>query len=61
MEEKHEHLVLFDLALDYATTPRLGLARADQCGMAAFRTVVRDAGAAPASRARRSTTSPGWS
>ncbi|MGE5713209.1 MAG: 3-hydroxyacyl-CoA dehydrogenase [Betaproteobacteria bacterium] len=39
MEEKHEHLVLFDLALDYATTPRLGLARADQCGMAAFRTV----------------------
>ena len=39
MEERHEHLVLFDLALDYATTPRLGLARADQCGMAAFRTV----------------------
>jgi 3-hydroxybutyryl-CoA dehydrogenase len=39
MEERHEHLVLFDLALDYATTPRLGLARADQCGQAAFRTV----------------------
>ncbi len=39
MEEKHEHLVLFDLALDYATTPRIGLARADQCGMAAFNTV----------------------
>jgi 3-hydroxybutyryl-CoA dehydrogenase len=38
-EERHEHLVLFDLALDYATTPRLGLARADQCGPAAFRTV----------------------
>ena len=39
MEERHEHLVLFDLALDYAKTPRLGLARADQCGLAAFRTV----------------------
>ena len=39
MEEKHEHLVLFDLALDYTRTPRLGLARADQCGMAAFKTV----------------------
>jgi 3-hydroxybutyryl-CoA dehydrogenase len=37
--EQHEHVVLFDLALDYATTPRLGLARADQCGDAAFRTV----------------------
>jgi 3-hydroxybutyryl-CoA dehydrogenase len=39
MEERHEHLVLFDLALDYATTPRLGVAHADQCGLAAFRTV----------------------
>ncbi len=39
MEDRHEHLVLFDLALDYTTTPRLGLARADQCGMAAFRSV----------------------
>jgi len=39
MEERHEHLVLFDLALDYANTPRLGLARADQCGTAAFRIV----------------------
>jgi len=38
-EEGHEHLILFDLALDYATTPRLGLATADQCGEAAFRTV----------------------
>ena len=38
-EEGHDDLVLFDLALDFATTPRLGLARADQCGMAAFRTV----------------------
>jgi len=39
LEERHEHLVLFDLALDYGTTPRLGVTRADQCGMAAFRTV----------------------
>lgn len=39
MEERHEHLVLFDLALDYSKTPRLGVARADQCGTAAFRTV----------------------
>jgi len=38
-EDRHEHLVLFDLALDYAGTPRLGLATADQCGEAAFRTV----------------------
>jgi 3-hydroxybutyryl-CoA dehydrogenase len=38
-EDGHEHLVLFDLALDYATTPRLGVAPADQCGGAAFRTV----------------------
>jgi 3-hydroxybutyryl-CoA dehydrogenase len=39
LEEEHRQLVLFDLALDYATTPRLGLARADQCGDAAFRAV----------------------
>jgi 3-hydroxybutyryl-CoA dehydrogenase len=39
VEEGHRHLVLFDLALDYATTPRLALAPADQCGSAAFRTV----------------------
>jgi 3-hydroxybutyryl-CoA dehydrogenase len=32
-------LVLFDLALDYSTTKRLALARADQCGEAALRTV----------------------
>jgi 3-hydroxybutyryl-CoA dehydrogenase len=38
-EDGHEHLVLFDLALDYASTGRLGLAPADQCGGAAFRTV----------------------
>lgn len=39
VEEGHRHLVLFDLALDYAKTPRLGLARADLCGDAAFRSV----------------------
>jgi 3-hydroxybutyryl-CoA dehydrogenase len=39
VEEGHRHLVLFDLALDYATAPRLGLAPADQCGSAAFGTV----------------------
>jgi 3-hydroxybutyryl-CoA dehydrogenase len=38
-QDQHRHLVLFDLALDYATTPRLGLARADLCGDAAFRSV----------------------
>jgi 3-hydroxybutyryl-CoA dehydrogenase len=38
-EEGHRHLVLFDLALDYAATSRLGLAPADQCGSAAFHTV----------------------
>jgi len=46
MEDAHEHLVLFDLALDYATTPRLGLARADQCGAGAFRTVCATLGRA---------------
>ncbi|HET9012962.1 MAG TPA: 3-hydroxyacyl-CoA dehydrogenase, partial [Gemmatimonadaceae bacterium] len=46
MEDAHEHLVLFDLALDYSKTPRLGLARADQCGPAAFRTVCATLGAA---------------
>jgi 3-hydroxybutyryl-CoA dehydrogenase len=46
MEDAHEHLVLFDLALDYATTPRLGLARADQCGAGAFRTVCATLGLA---------------
>ena len=46
MEDRHEHLVLFDLALDFATTPRLGVARADQCGMAAFRTVCATLGEA---------------
>ena len=46
VEEQHEHLVLFDLALDYATTTRLGVARADQCGLAAFRTVCATLGLA---------------
>jgi 3-hydroxybutyryl-CoA dehydrogenase len=45
-EEQHEHLVLFDLALDFAKTPRLGVARADQCGLAAFRTVCATLGRA---------------
>lgn len=35
----HPQTVLFDLALDYAATPRLALAAADQCGHAAFGTV----------------------
>jgi len=38
-EDGYEHLILFDLALDYAATPRLALAPADQCGTAALRTV----------------------
>jgi 3-hydroxybutyryl-CoA dehydrogenase len=46
MEDAHEHLVLFDLALDYSKTPRLGLARADQCGMGAFRTACATLGLA---------------
>jgi 3-hydroxybutyryl-CoA dehydrogenase len=46
VEEAHEDLVLFDLALDYATTTRLGVARADQCGPAAFRTVCATLGLA---------------
>jgi 3-hydroxybutyryl-CoA dehydrogenase len=46
MEDRHDHLVLFDLALDYTTTSRLGLARADQCGSAAFRTVCATLGKA---------------
>jgi 3-hydroxybutyryl-CoA dehydrogenase len=33
-------LVLFDLALDYRTAPRLALARADTCGDAAYATAV---------------------
>jgi 3-hydroxybutyryl-CoA dehydrogenase len=30
-DERHADFVLFDLALDYGLTPRLGLARADSC------------------------------
>ena len=39
-EEKITNLVHFDLALDYATTPRLALARADQCSEHAYAEVV---------------------
>ncbi len=38
VEERHPHLLLFDLALDFATTRRLGVTRASQCGDSAFRT-----------------------
>ena len=39
-EEGIPHLVLFDLCLDYASTARLALAKADQCGQGAFEAVV---------------------
>jgi len=39
IEIGHPQLVLFDLALDYAKATRLALARADQCGESAMRTV----------------------
>ena len=39
-EEGCPELVLFDLCLDYARTPRIVLARADQCGEAAWQAVV---------------------
>jgi len=39
-EEGAPNLVLMDLAHDYGTTPRLALARADQCPDAAWRAVV---------------------
>jgi 3-hydroxybutyryl-CoA dehydrogenase len=39
LEIGHPQLVLFDLALDYAKASRLALARADQCGESAMRTV----------------------
>ena len=38
--ENTPNLVLFDLALDYATTPRLAVAKADQCSEAAFAAAV---------------------
>lgn len=39
-EERHADTVLFDLALDYGVTPRLGLARADSCSEIAWHGVV---------------------
>lgn len=39
-EEGVPNLVLFDLCLDYATTPRLTLAVAEQCGTGAWRAVA---------------------
>jgi 3-hydroxybutyryl-CoA dehydrogenase len=45
-EERHPHLVLFDLALDYGGTPRLALAPADQCGESALRTACATLGVA---------------
>jgi 3-hydroxybutyryl-CoA dehydrogenase len=46
LEADHPQLVLFDLALDYAATPRLALAKADQCGDSAFGTVCATLGSA---------------
>ena len=40
VEEGCANLVLLDLALDYATTPRVTLARADACGEGAWNGVV---------------------
>jgi len=40
LEEGFANLVLFDLVLDYATSPRLTLARADSCGHGAWNGVV---------------------
>ncbi|THF65392.1 3-hydroxyacyl-CoA dehydrogenase PaaH [Pseudothauera rhizosphaerae] len=40
VEEDVPKLVLFDLCLDYAATPRLAVAVADQCGQGAWRAVV---------------------
>lgn len=40
VEDHCPNLVLFDLCLDYATTPRIALARADQCDDAAYALVV---------------------
>jgi len=37
---KHPDTVLFDLALDYASATRIALARADQCGLAAYEATV---------------------
>lgn len=40
VEDDQANLVLFDLCLDYAATPRLTLAPADPCGRGAFHDVV---------------------
>lgn len=40
VEEGVPNLVLFDLCLDYAATPRLAVAAADSCGAGAYRAVV---------------------
>jgi len=40
VEEGVPNLVLFDLCLDYAATPRLAVAVADSCGAGAYRAVV---------------------
>jgi 3-hydroxybutyryl-CoA dehydrogenase len=40
VEEHCPNLVLFDLCLDYSTSSRLGLTRADQCGQGALRVVA---------------------
>ncbi len=39
-QEGHNCLALFDLCLDYATTSRLSMSKADQCGEGAWRQVV---------------------
>jgi 3-hydroxybutyryl-CoA dehydrogenase len=39
-DESRRHVVLFDLAFDFAQTPRLAVARADQCGDAAFAAAI---------------------
>ena len=46
LEEAYPDIILFDLALDYATAPRLALAKADQGGEAAFRTACATLGRA---------------
>ncbi len=39
-DSKHADTVVFDLALDYATAPRIAIARASQCSEAAYLAVV---------------------
>jgi 3-hydroxybutyryl-CoA dehydrogenase len=39
-DEGHPDIVLFDLAFDYATAPRIAVACADQCNPAAYHAVV---------------------